>query len=73
MSQQTIHLVVPVKVPQGFELKDELPTILKKFIEIGLAEMKEDVEENLGAACSFINEDDQVIATQTRWGQPFCQ
>lgn len=66
-----IHLIVPVEVSEDFALTNELPDYLKKFVEIGFAKLKEDVEENLGAACSFIDEDDGLIATQTNWNQPW--
>jgi len=70
-TQNTVHLVVPVKVPEGFHMANELPDYLRKFIEIGLAKLQKDVKEDEGAFCTIgIDEDDILVATKTEWGQP---
>lgn len=69
VEENTIYVVVPVKVPEGFALTDELAKYLNKFIEIGLTDLQETVEDEEIAT----DEEDELVATQTEWGHPFIE
>lgn len=67
--ENTIHLIVPVKVPAGFDRPDELAAYLSKFIDIGLNDLKDSVEdEDLDS-----EELDEVVVNETEWGQPLVE
>ena len=69
MANKTVYLVVPVEVPDTFEQVDDLTKYLNKFIEIGLNDLQETVEdENIDS-----DELDELVATQTEWGTPFVE
>lgn len=67
--EKSIYLVVPVKLPKGFEDPADLAKYLNKFIEIGLNDLQETVEDkNIDS-----DELDQVVANQIEWGSPFVE
>jgi len=67
--EKSIYLVVPVKLPKGFEDPADLTKYLNKFIEIGLSDLQETVEdENIDS-----DELDELVATQIEWGTPFVE
>lgn len=64
--ENTIHLIVPVKVPAGFDRPDELAAYLSKFIDIGLNDLTDTVaDEDLDS-----DELDSLVVNETKWGQP---
>lgn len=62
------YLVVPVTIPESIQPED-LVSYLNKFIEIGLNDLKETVDdENIES-----DELDEVIVNETTWGQPLVE
>lgn len=65
MAKETVKLSVSVEVPEGFDRdKIDLPSFLSKFIEIGLSDLEESVEDkNIDSSM-----EEEFVCWRTKWG-----
>lgn len=69
MANKTVYVVVPVEVPETFEQVDNLAGYLNKFIEIGINDLQEAIED------PDISSDntDVLIAEKITWKEPYIE
>jgi len=66
---KTVYVVVPVEVPETFTDTENLPTYLNKFIEIGINDLQEAIEDpDIGS-----DDTDVLIAEKITWKEPYLE
>lgn len=64
--KKTIWLSVPVEVPEDFDDSIDLAGFLNDFINIGLDDLTDSVEDDEVES----SEEEEFVVNQTEWGQP---
>ena len=60
-----VWLAVEVDVPDGFDM-DELPGYLSKFIDIGMADLRDSCDDD-----DLDVSDEERLVVESEWGVPF--
>ena len=59
-----VWIAVEVDVPDGFDV-DELPEYLNKFVEIGMADLRDSCDDD-----DIDVSDEEIVVSESEWGVP---